>query len=224
MLSTITLAAAGFASKMVAPTHSSVRATVRMEEAMPPPPPPPEPMQSKAIPFLKAPALLDGSMAGDNGFDPLACATSESRLAFYREAEIRHCRLAMLAAANWPLAELLNKPIAKVLGVAALTDATGGRAPSIPNGGLGQVNAIFWFLVLAIGAFAEVGEISPLEPSAKIAGDLGFDPLGLWGKMDTKGKRDMQDKELANGRLAMVAITAFVAQEFVSKAPAFPSL
>jgi len=161
--------------------------------------------------------------AGDNGFDPLGLADSPSRLSFYREAEIRHCRLAMLAAANWPLAELLNKPIAKLIGVQALTDFTGGRAPSIPNGGLGQVNAVFWLVVLAIGALAEVGEISPLEPSAKLAGDLGFDPLGLWGKMSAQEKRTMQDKELANGRLAMAAITAFVLEEFVSKSPAFPS-
>jgi hypothetical protein len=127
----------------------------------------------------------------------------------------------MLAAANWPLAELLNKPIAKLLNLPALTDLTGGRAPSIPNGGLGEVNAVFWFLVLAIGVLAEVGEINPLEPEARIAGDLGFDPLGLWGKMDSTAKRTMQDKELANGRLAMFAITAFVGQEFLTKTPTF---
>lgn len=127
----------------------------------------------------------------------------------------------MLAAANWPLAELLNKPIASLLNLPAITDLTGGRAPSIPNGGLGEVNAIFWFVVLAIGALAEVGEIKPLAPDARIAGDLGFDPLGLWGKMDAAQKRDMADKELANGRLAQIAITVFVLEEFISKTPAF---
>jgi hypothetical protein len=105
----------------------------------------------------------------------------------------------MLAAANWPLAELLNKPLAQLLNLPAITDVTGGRAPSIPNGGLGEVNAVFWFIVLAIGALAEVGEIKPLAPDARLAGDLGFDPLGLWGKMDAAGKRDIADKELANG-------------------------
>jgi hypothetical protein len=130
-------------------------------------------------------------------------------LTFYREAEIRHCRLAMLAAANWPLAELLNKPLAD------------GRAPSIPNGGLGEVNAVFWFIVLAIGALAEVGEINPLDSEARLAGDLGFDPLGLWPKMSAAEKRTMQEKELANGRLAMFAITAFVAEEALSKQALF---
>lgn len=155
------------------------------------------------------------------GFDPLNLAESKSRLDFYREAEIRHCRLAMLAAANWPLAELLNKPIANVLNLPAITDVTGGRAPSVLNGGLGQVSAVFWLLVVGIAVFAEVGEINPLAPEQKIAGDLGFDPLGLWGKMDARGRREMQDKELANGRLAMVAITAFVAEEFIGKSAVF---
>ncbi|KAJ1621312.1 chlorophyll a/b-binding protein domain-containing protein [Pavlovales sp. CCMP2436] len=172
--------------------------------------------QSKAVPFLPKPPLLDGTMAGGD-FDPLNLAVSPSRLTFYREAEIRHCRLAMLAAANWPLAELLNKPLAKLIGLPAITDLTNGRAPSIPNGGLYEVNAVFWFVVLAIGALAEVGEINPLDSEARLAGDLGFDPLGLWPKMSTAEKRTMQEKELANGRLAMFAITAFVAEEFLSK-------
>ncbi|KAG8467047.1 hypothetical protein KFE25_000363 [Diacronema lutheri] len=180
-----------------------------------------EGQNSKALPFAPRPALLDGTLAGDNGFDPLGLAESESRLAFYREAEIRHCRLAMLAAANWPLAELLNKPLAKLLNLPAITEQTGGLAPSIPNGGLGQVSAAFWLLVVAIGILAEVGEITPLLPEARIAGDLGFDPLGLFAKMTAQEKRTMQDKELANGRLAMIAITVFVVQEFVSKKPTF---
>ena len=34
----------------------------------------------------------------------------------YREAEIKHARLAMLAAAGWPLAELWHGPLAKITG------------------------------------------------------------------------------------------------------------
>ena len=47
-------------------------------------------------------------------------------------------------------------------------------------------------------------------------GNLGFDPLGLL-PTDPKERYDMQSKELNNGRLAMIAIAAFVAQELVSK-------
>ena len=43
-------------------------------------------------------------------------------------------------------------------------------------------------------------------------GDIGFDPLGL--KPDDSAElRSMQEKELANGRLAMLAAAGFIAQE-----------
>jgi len=46
---------------------------------------------------LNSPMLLDGTMAGDRGFDPFGFADSTARLTEFREAEIKHARLAMLA-------------------------------------------------------------------------------------------------------------------------------
>ena len=43
-------------------------------------------------------------------------------------------------------------------------------------------------------------------------GDVGFDPLGL-APADPAELRRMQEKELANGRLAMLAAAGFAAQE-----------
>jgi len=174
---------------------------------------------SKAIPFMAPAKIADGGMVGDFGFDPLSLATDEGRVGFFRDAEIKHGRLAMLAAANWPLAELLNKPIADAFGLNTLL--VDGRAPSIPNGGLGQVNAVFWAFALGIAVVAEAADVKPLEPAAKISGDLGFDPLGFWEKMSAKERREMQLKEMQHGRLAMVAITGFVAQEFLKGSPTF---
>ena len=45
--------------------------------------------KSKALPFLARPPALDGSMAGDVGFDPLGFASDEKALFNYREAEVR---------------------------------------------------------------------------------------------------------------------------------------
>ena len=61
---------------------------------------------SIALPFLPRPAALDGSHAGDYGFDPLGLS---EKLDFYamQEAEVRHARLAMLAVVGWPMSELL---------------------------------------------------------------------------------------------------------------------
>jgi hypothetical protein len=52
-------------------------------------PEPELPKMSQALPFMPRPAALDGSLAGDVGFDPLGFARSKSDLINYREAEIK---------------------------------------------------------------------------------------------------------------------------------------
>jgi hypothetical protein len=70
------------------------------------------PKMSQSLPFVVRPSALKGELAGDVGFDPLGFAKSSEELMNYREAEIKHARLAMLAAAGWPLSEVLDKKIA----------------------------------------------------------------------------------------------------------------
>jgi len=55
-------------------------------------------------------------------------------------------------------------------------------------------------------------------------GNLGFDPLNLAPKDDPVAWKDLQTKELNNGRLAMIAIAAFTAQELVSNQEIFEHL
>jgi hypothetical protein len=69
----------------------------------------------------------------------------------YREAEIKHGRLAMLAAAGWPVSELFDKKFAHLFGLPAILDKT-DRAPSILNGGLGKISPIYWVGCLAAAA------------------------------------------------------------------------
>ena len=57
---------------------------------------PVEPVMSQSLPFMERPAILNGALAGDVGFDPLGFAKTEEDLMNYREAEIKHARLAML--------------------------------------------------------------------------------------------------------------------------------
>ena len=82
--------------------------------------------QSLLIPFLPRPPHLDGSHAGDVGFDPLGLGES-SDLYYMQESEVRHSRLAMLAVVGWPLAELVGPDWLL---------ASGHRAPSLLNGNL----------------------------------------------------------------------------------------
>jgi len=55
-------------------------------------------LNAKWFPFLgvKAPRLLDGTLPGDVGFDPLGFSTSAKTLYWMRDAEIKHARLAMV--------------------------------------------------------------------------------------------------------------------------------
>jgi hypothetical protein len=54
---------------------------------------------SESIPFMECPAVLrDSELAGNFGFDPLGCSQSKGQLWAYREAEVKHGRLAMLVS------------------------------------------------------------------------------------------------------------------------------
>jgi Chlorophyll A-B binding protein len=53
----------------------------------------------------------------------------------------------------------------------------------------------------------------------RVPGNLGFDPMGLGGK--NGASEDMQMKELANGRLAMLAISGMIHHNFVVDGPLF---
>ena len=160
---------------------------------------------------MKAPKMLDGTMAGDVGFDPLGFAKSKKTLFWMREAELKHSRLAMLAAVGWPMSELLHKEIATTLNLPSIL-ANGDRAPSLLNGGLNSIYAsgilIVSILVAGLieGRSMNDGTIfwGADKPEGYIPGNLGFDPLNLKSM-----RKNMDEFEIKNGRLAMVAITAF---------------
>ena len=80
------------------------------------------------------------------------------------------------------------------------------------------MSPIYWVGILLLAGVIDMYGISRTQTDSKdyFAGNLGFDPLGLYPK-DKEGQKNMQLKEIKNGRLAMIAITAFSVQEFVSK-------
>ena len=170
----------------------------------------------------KGSVLEDCVMVGNKGFDPLSLATSQDKLNEYREAELKHGRLAMLAAAGWPVSELVQPMISKALGFPDLL-AAGEKAPSVLNGGLDAINPAFFMGIVILMSTLESVSLNNNDPNRK-AGDLGFDPLRLYTGKTEDVKRSLELKELNNGRLAMIAITAFAAQEFVSNTPVAHSL
>lgn len=174
---------------------------------------------------LKAPLQLDGTLAGDVGFDPLGFSKSQKTLYWMREAEVKHARLAMLAAAGWPISELYHKEIAKVFGLESIL-AANDRAPSLLNGGLSNVWASGMLIMsMIIAGYLEAKAMNDgyvfwgaQKPDGYTPGDLGFDPLSLY-RARKGSKKAMEEAEIKNGRLAMIAISAFAFQEFASKLP-----
>jgi hypothetical protein len=122
-------------------------------------------------------------------------------------------RLAMLACVGWPLAELFDKPIAESIGMPALLTKS-GESPSVINGGLEKIDLAYWAGVFSLAGIIELENMKMKEEKGKnyIPGDCNFDPLGLLPK-ERDARFNMQLKEIKNGRLAMMAIFGFVAQE-----------
>lgn len=181
-----------------------------------------EKVMSQSIPFLECPTVLNGALAGDVGFDPLGFAKTEEDLMRYREAEVKHARLAMLAAAGWPLSEVFDRKIAGVLGLNPALDAS-DRVPSLLNGGLEKISPFYWAAVVIFGAFVDTYGVFLSEKAAGskkdtgyFPGNFGFDPLGLYPK-DTEGQMRMQLAEIKHGRLAMIAVAGYTVQEAVFK-------
>ena len=56
--------------------------------------------------------------------------------------------------------------------------------------------------------------------SDRVPGDYEFDPAGLYPE-DAAEQLDMQNKELNNGRLAMIAIAGMTVQELITGTQAF---
>ena len=107
---------------------------------------------SASLPFLKRPIMLDGTLPGDRGFDPFNFSNDANALQWYRTAEIKHARLAMLAAVGWPLAELFDRKLAFMFNLRPLL-VYQDRVPSVLNGGLDRTPAIYWAAALGV-AFA----------------------------------------------------------------------
>ena len=218
----------GFAAPS-AVAFSSVRANLMMQEAAVEEAPAPAPAPFDPVAFAKT---LPGVSGPFGYFDPLGFCTndgsnevmSEGKVRFYREVELKHGRVAMLAALGFPVAEQFHPLFA--------TD----DAPSFSAFQQTPLQT-FWPLVVAAIAIPEIFSVFTFENPASrdadgkavqpwtikkdhVAGDLGFDPMGL-KPTDPKELFEMQTKELNNGRLAMLAIAGMVAQEAVTGAKLF---
>jgi hypothetical protein len=123
------------------------------------------------------------------------------------------------AASGWPLSELLDRNIADYFGLHSLLDDA-DRAPSLLNGGLDSVPPVWWGFCLGLTAAIDSYGVQKARSagynSGYTPGNLEFDPLGLY-PLDREGQKEMQLKEIKNGRLAMIAVLGFSLQEYSSR-------
>ena len=154
------------------------------------------------MPFLPYPEGCKGYIGEDIGFDPLGIS-SYVPMDYLREAELKHGRIAMLAAVGYIAVDLgiVVHPLGQ-----GLTSATAHDA-MCANGVMG--NALVFIGLAEMVSYIGVAEM--LQGSGREPGYFGFGTKFLEGK-DQKAIDDMKYKEIMNGRLAMLAFSGMVTQ------------
>merc|ERR1712127_562501 len=174
---------------------------------------------SQALPFTEAPGTLDGSMIGDVGFDPFGFSTVpvgpwfkglEGRngvigdLAWYREAELIHGRIAQLAVVGFIAPGLF--------GTFPGNEWTGVDAYSFTNPleALDHVPGFAIFQILVFFAWVELNRVQLIaeQGSSRVPGDIklgtadGWNPFNL--DYSPEELRVKQTQEIKHCRLAML--------------------
>jgi len=166
--------------------------------------------KSAALPFLNRPALLDGSMAGDVGFDPLGLSNIDDvgcDLYWLREAEVKHARVAMLAVVGILQVEVFGPaPGCEMATDTCQTDAFWQIWGAHP-----QYIVFALIMILIIETFSGIATTLGRESGERAPGDFGLDPLGF-SKGDPDKFARLQAQEIANGRLAMFAAAGELVQ------------
>mmetsp|Transcript_7712 Transcript_7712/g.11376 ORF Transcript_7712/g.11376 Transcript_7712/m.11376 type:complete len:222 (+) Transcript_7712:22-687(+) len=166
--------------------------------------------KSASLPFLNRPTLLDGSMAGDVGFDPLGLSNIDDvgiDLYWLREAEIKHARVAMLAVAGILQVEIFGPaPGCEAATAKCQMDAFWQLWNSHP-----QYIAAGLIMIMFIETVSGIACTSGRESGLREPGDFGLDPLG-YGKGDAAAFDRLKAQEIANGRLAMWAAAGLLMQ------------
>lgn len=194
---------------------------------------------SPSVPFLEQPAALDGSMAGDVGFDPVgftdmwadkdwsqqivpdiwpdaAERTPITTVEWMREAELKHSRFAMMAVLGWVAVDNgLRFPGAMF---ESIPNSFAAHNAAVDNGTMGFLLLVVGICELTTGAAL----FDQAKGSGRAPGDFSFDPLKL-GQNKASLKR-YQQAEIKNGRLAMLAFSGIVTQAACFTDKTFPFL
>jgi light-harvesting complex I chlorophyll a/b binding protein 1 len=161
---------------------------------------------SKSLPFLVVPSKLDGTMAGDVGFDPMGLSEIQTDLKYARWSELKHGRMAMLAVVGTLWQEY---------GPHFPGEAYTNRDPFAAVAQVGpSVNAQIFITIgiIELATFSKhYGEGEP--------GDIGWDFPGLLKNKSPADVKKAKEQEITHCRLAMIAIVGQVVQTLIFHKP-----
>jgi len=162
---------------------------------------------------------------GDVGFDPFGYTDFEQQtflvggksipnILWYREAEIAHGRVAMLAALGYVFPNIAHFPGNEALGMDVFANMNPLEAvKTVPVAG--------WLQILVAIGFIEKYHIEKLLEGSAGTGDIGLGQKSSWNPFgfsySEEEYAEKQLQELKNGRLAMIAAAAFILQNAAAK-------
>merc|ERR1712178_186688 len=140
-------------------------------------------------------------------WDPVGFASDGNveNFARRRQTEIKHGRVSMLATMGYITPEITGKL------PGYLSPSAGLKFADIPNGlaAISKVPAAGWAQIVAYGAYCELSQ-DQSAGTAAAKGDFGFKVLTA---SDPAEKTKKLSAEIANGRLAMMAIIGMFFQD-----------
>merc|ERR1712014_184141 len=163
---------------------------------------------------VRAATLKPEDMAGITAplgfFDP-AGFSKKGNIAVFRNAEIKHGRICMLATLGMIVGEKFH-PFFDAWGDGPFVSAAASHFTPTAAGNFWPA---YWIMTAGHEVATELSGGYNVDPTSRAPGDYGFDPLNLKPK-DAAELKTLQNKELNNGRLAMFAAAGILAQELVT--------
>lgn len=184
MKSVAVLAALAGTAAAFAPTKSAVRTTSLSEFA-------------NGLVGGEGPEPMPFNFAGEKNaknYDPVGFSERAPEwLNWFREAELKHGRQAMLATLGMVVPEFVRVPGEQFSfeSIPRVIDAH----DALLDTSMKQI--LLW---ISLAEVMTLGALSNMNEFDRAPGDFGFDPLGLYPN-DPEKRKEMQLKELKNGRL-----------------------